>query len=392
MSSARLLRRGRIWYVVISYVDEDGRHHQRWKSTGTTDKRVAEDQLRDTQIEIRAGLNLALDPTVAEWLKTWLADVTGPGARKTLAPSTADCYRRNIERDLTPRIGDIRLRDLKPADVQKVNNDLLASGMKRATVRYVHATLRAALHEAERQGLVLRNAAALARAPMPDDHESAHLTAAECHRLIAANSESEWLPYIEIALLTGLRRGELLGLRWADVDLDRGELAVKQQRQRLPKAGGVTERAVKSKAGERTVALPHAAVVILRRLRATQARESLLSRTSAPAHVFAHRRAGLWRPWSPEFCNDSVKACFKRAGLPVPAQPNHILRHTHLTTASRVGMSMKDAQVRAGHADPQVTIRVYQHGDVEGQRPGAEAIADLLLPKATEDANAEADL
>jgi len=380
VSSIRLMKRGKVWYTVLSYVDEGGKQRQKWESTHTADKRRAEEVLADKRAQLRAGIRLEDDPTAAEWLSVWLADVTSPSAPRPLAPNTATDYVRIVEKNLLPALGKIKLRDLKPADVQMMMTAWLNEGLKRATVRYRHAVLRAALHEAERQGLILRNAAALARRPQPEAQQQQRLRSEESRRLVEANAGDPWLPFVEVALLTGLRFGELLGLHWGDVDWDARSLTVMRQRQRLKGGHGVVERAVKSKHGFRVLALPGQAIDLLRGLRAVQAEESLAAGVPTPDHIFAHRENGCWQPWSPEAAAENVRQLYSAADLPVPAKPTHVLRHTHLSAASRAGMAVKDAQIRAGHSAPSVTLEIYTHSDVEGQRAGAEAIAEQLLP------------
>lgn len=380
MSTIRLTRRGRIWYLVLSYQDEQGAWRQKWESTGTSDRERAEEILAEKRAQIRAGIRLEDDPTVAQWLRAWLADVTASNALKPLAPNTAADYARIVEKNLTPAIGKLKLRDLKPADVQAMMTGWLGEGLGRSTVRYRHAVLRAALREAERQGLILRNAAALARRPQPADKPAQHLRSEETRRLVAANDADAWLPFLELGLMTGLRLGELLGLHWPDVDWDAATITVMRQRQRLKGGHGVVERAVKSRHGFRVIALPGRAVDLLKEIRATQGRESLAAGVPAPDHIFAHRDAGQWQPWSPEAAGENMRRLYDAAGLPRPEKPTHTLRHTHFSALSRAGMAVKDAQLRAGHSDPKVTLDVYTHSDVEGQRPGAEAAANLLLP------------
>lgn len=380
MSSLHLVRRGKTWYTVLAYRDADGKRRQKSQTTGTTDKGRAEQVYAERLAQLRAGIRLEEDPTVADWLTAWVEDVTGPGAARRLAPNTVADYRRIVQNELIPAIGKGRLRDLRPADVQTMLAAMLTSGLARATVRYRHAILKASLHEAERQGLILRNAAALARSIQPDPTPQEALRAEDARRLVEAAAGDPWGPFVALALLTGLRRGELLGLQWGDVDEDLRALLVVRQRQRLKASGGVVERPTKSRSSARLVALPERAMGLLRAVRAAQAEESLALGMPAPGHVFAHRYRGQWLPWSPESADENVRRLYGLAGLPVPAQPMHALRHTHLTAVAAAGMSVRDAQTRAGHSDPGITLSVYTHATVEGQRAGAEAAAERLLP------------
>ena len=390
MSSLRLVKRGKYWHIVLSFQDDAGEWQQKWESTHETDRAAAEEVLHDRRTQMRAGIRLQDNPTVGEWLTAWLRDVLSPVAPKPLAPMSAQEYERIVVRDLIPRIGKIGLRDLKPSDVQSLMAELLTSGlpgdkpMSRSTVRYRHAVLRASLHEAERQGLVLRNAAALARSPQLEQKVQPALRPDEARLLIQANPENPWTVFAELGLLTGMRFGELLGLHWDDIDFAASTIYVTRQLQRQPHGGGVVERPVKSKAGVRLIALPARGVELLQSLRAIQAREGLQSGAGAPVYVFGHRHNGHWQPWSPEAANEHLHGLYEQAGIARPTQPTHILRHTHITAASGVGMPVKDMQQRAGHSDPKVTLEIYAKANVEGQRAGAERVADLLLPPRAE--------
>ena len=168
---------------------------------------------------------------VGPFLRRWLDEV----ARPTLRASTYSSYDDSLEGHLVAGLGHIALSKLTPAEVQAFLNRKLASGLSPRRVQYIHAVLRRALRTAERWGMVSRNVAKLVDPPRVPKHEINPLTPEQARQLIVAAEDDRHRALYVTALGTGLRQGELLGLRWNDVDLDAGRLRV---RHTLANVGG----------------------------------------------------------------------------------------------------------------------------------------------------------
>lgn len=185
----------------------------------------------------REGTHVAIDRmTVGEYLEQW-GETLGVAGRK---PSTVASYRRNLRVHVIPRLGGLRLQALTPLHLDTMYAELLAEGNMRTeggalsprTVRYVHTILRKALSDAARKGLIVRNPSDAATPPSAKaarPPEMAFWTPAELHRFLEENEHDALFPILRLVAMTGLRRGEACGLRWSDVDLERGMLSVRQQ-------------------------------------------------------------------------------------------------------------------------------------------------------------------
>lgn len=265
--------------------------------------------------------------TVAEYLERWLED----SVRDNVSHRTEANYRLMVREHLVPAFGAVKLAKLTPARIQSLYRRLQDDG-KHATARYVHATLHRALGQAQRWGTVTRNAAALVTPPRARKKEVAALTRDEAGRFLRTARESgDRLEALYVlAIRTGMRQGELLGLRWSDVTLDGAEpsLRVARQLQRARGGGGLQFAPTKTKKG-RHVSLGPSTVAALRRHSARQAEEKL---AAGPLYedqglIFASL-SGTPLEGS-NVVGRSFKPLLKRAGL--PNIRFHDLRHTCAT-------------------------------------------------------------
>jgi len=207
--------------------------------------------------------------TVGQFLQRWLADVVRPRVRAT----TYEGYERLVRRHLEPSLGRRPLAKLSPADVAACYRALLDQGLAPRTVEYAHAVLHRALRDAERWGLVARNVASLTDPPRPQPRPATTLDAAQARQLLAAARGERLEALYVLALTTGLRLGELLALRWADIDWAAGALHV--QRTVVRTRQGVQFHPPKTARGRRRVPLGPLALRALRAHRKRQHAERL---------------------------------------------------------------------------------------------------------------------
>ncbi len=200
--------------------------------------------------------------TVTTFLTHWLAEVAQP----RLAPSTYESYRHIVEAHLIPDLGHLRLGSLTPLHVQRYLNRKLASGLSPRTVAYHRAVLRAALSDAMAWGIVARNAAALADPPKQVRREHRYLRPAEARQLLSAVAGHTLEPLIVTALGLGLRLGELLGLRWTDIDEEARTVTPRYQVQRL-RGQGLVLRELKTATSSKPIPLPEVVAEAFRKQR-----------------------------------------------------------------------------------------------------------------------------
>jgi integrase len=226
-----IIKRGSTYSIVLDLGrGPDGRRIRKWHSGYRTRKEAEKARI---ELLARVDQGAYVEPsrlTLTRFLRDqWLPSLTGQ-----VRPTTLHGYRTNLERYVLPAIGGLTLQRLTPAHLNTVYGSLLASGGKEGrplsprTVQAVHMTVRKALGDAARWGLVVRNVAELASPPRPRRAEMQIWTAEELRRFLehvqAERLHALWM----LAASSGMRRGELLGLRWVDVDLDRSRVAVRQ--------------------------------------------------------------------------------------------------------------------------------------------------------------------
>ncbi len=291
--------------------------------------------------------------TVAEYLANWLEDV-----RSTLRPSAWGAYERHIRNHAIPTIGRKRLVRLDPTDLRALYRRLLDAGLSPTTVRHVHGVLRRALGQAQRDGLVGRNVAGLVTAPRRAETGMQVLDGAQVRTLLAAASGDRLEALYALAVTTGMRRGELLALRWDDVQLDARLVAV---------------RGTKTAGSRRQVALTGLAVDALRRRRAAADIEAGIVGNPG-GYVFTSTRGTPIQPSN--LLRRSFAPLLERAGL--PHIRFHDLRHTAATLMLGRGVHPKIVSEMLGHATIAITLDTYSHV-LPTMQAGAAAKLDALL-------------
>jgi len=317
--------------------------------------------------------------TVGQFMERWLADVVKPARR----PSTHISYEQNYRCYIGPELGRVTLSNLQPGHLRKLYASMTESGLKAHTVRRCHAVLHTALEQALSDGLVHRNVAhGLKGLPSvnAEAHEAVILSPVQVSQLLNAEKDGPYHALLTLAAYTGLRQGELLGLRWEDVDLDAGTLSVRQALSIRKQIGPP-----KSKAGIRSMTLPKVCVEALRAHKVLQTEVRLISDGwNDTGLVFTTQRRGKGRgpgtlPGSP-MTQSVVDRGFKRllevAGL--PKLRFHELRHTACSLMALQGVSASVAMKRMGHSDIRLTLQLYTHV-LEQQDKDAAARLDALL-------------
>jgi integrase len=307
--------------------------------------------------------------TVSEFLDQWLAEVVRPNVR----PWTFAGYEVNVRLHLKPSLGHLHLDRLTPLHVQQLLNGKVASGLKPKTVRYVLGTLRTALTQAVRWGLLSRNAASLVDGPRVEQYEIQPFTPGEARTFLTAMRGDRLEALYSVALTMGLRQGEALGLRWPDVDLGLGYLRVSKQLQRIDgKAQFVEPKTTRSR---RTLAMPASIVNALKEHHSRQQAEKV----EAGEHwienglVFATPHG---KPIDPTRVSKQFHGHLARAGL--PQRRFHDLRHSCATLLLVQGVSPRVVMDVLGHSQIALTMNTYSHVIPELRRQAADRMDDLL--------------
>ncbi|MGB9866851.1 MAG: tyrosine-type recombinase/integrase [Bacillota bacterium] len=325
--------------------------------------------------------------TVGQWLDCWLEEYKKPSLR----PTTFDSYEAMVRCHLKPAIGHIPLKDLRPEHLQRLYNDELAEGTSPRTVRYIHAVIHQALRQAVKNQLVGRNVAEATTLPAEERKEIHPLTLEQVNQLLASIQQDRLYPAILLELATGLRRGELLALRWQDVDLRAGTLTVRRNLVRIRNhdGGGAKTRLVfqepKTPQSRRTIPIPEDVVAELKRHKARQNQEKLLLGQAYQDNdlVFCLEDG---RPLDPRNFTRHFDALLEKAGL--PHIRFHDCRHTFATALLELGEHPKVVQHILGHSRIAMTLDTYSHASLDLEKRAMarlnEALRERKVPSQAE--------
>lgn len=343
------------WSFVVDAPQQapEEKRRREWRS-GYRTRKEAEAALAEYLHDRATGSSLERSKlTVGELLARWLDD----HARTRVRPSTYQSYRTQVRRHLIPALGAIKLTSLTPLQVERHYTAAIASGLSPRSVVYQHRLLREALQQAVRWRLVGRNVADAVTPPRGSRPEMHALSPEHVQKLLRAAEGDPQHALLYTAIYTGLRRSEIIGLRWDDVDLDRGTAAIRQTVQRLPGQGFVYGEP-KTPKGRRQIALPPSAVEVLRRHRAEQIEHRLRLGPvwTDKGLVFTNPTGG---PVDPSGLTRRFARLLKAADL--PSVRFHDLRHTHASLMLRQGVHPKIVSERLGHATVGITLDTYSH-------------------------------
>ncbi len=307
--------------------------------------------------------------TVSEFLDRWLSDAV----RGTVRESTFTRDKYLVTNHIKPSIGRIKLKNVNALHLQGLYRERMDSGLSGSTVQKMHHVLHKALAQAVKWTLIPRNPADLVKAPTPTPKEMHPLSAHEARRLLVAAQGDRLEALYVLAIHTGMRRGELLGLKWDDVDLDGSTVRVRRTLTR--KGTGYTLGEPKTKKSRRTIRLTKRAVEALRSHRRRQLEEKLASgHYEDSGLVFAGIGGGLINPSN--LRNRSFAPLLQRADL--PRITFHDLRHTCASLLFQKNVHPKFVQELLGHTSVAITLDTYSHMLPGMGGEAADAIGEAL--------------
>ncbi|MFN3650035.1 MAG: tyrosine-type recombinase/integrase [Armatimonadota bacterium] len=351
------------WLITLELgVDPVTGNRKRAYHTFRGPKRKAEAELTRLVAELNRGDYIQPDrTTVGAYLRQWLDD----HAKAKVNAKTWQRYEDIVERHLIPGLGAHKLSQLQPQHIQRYYREALEAGrldgkggLSARTVNHYHRVLRSALEQAVKWQILPRNVADLVDPPRVTQKEPTAIDERATVRLLSAiQGTSVYLPTL-LAVLTGARRGEVLALKWEDVDLQTGRLKIRRSLQELK--GGRSAlgfKEPKTQRGRRTITLQPMLIQALIREKGRQAQHKL---SLGPAYE-DHGLICCWedgRPMVPNQVTQTFKEHVRRLGLDIRF---HDLRHSHISHLLKHGETVNVVADRAGHADPGMTLRVYGH-------------------------------
>ena len=310
--------------------------------------------------------------TLGEWMDKWLDEYM----LFTLRESSINGYRNLIEHQIKPFIGDNRLASLTTADMQKFYNKVKRQGranehhlhgkeLSNSMVRKVHMVLHQALNVAVRERLIVRNPTLGTTLPKKTHTEKQVLCDSQLERFMEAiKVDKYWYDFFYLEIMTGMRRGEICGIKWSDIDFNAGTLSIRRTVMNK-RGGGVSIGDTKTTTSERTIILPPSVLTLLREKKADAICEWVFPHYTNPSD-----------PLHPDSAYGKLKTLLKNAELPLIRF--HDLRHTFATQAMQGGVDAKTLAGILGHTDASFTLDTYTHVTGDMQRNASAVVNNMM--------------
>lgn len=310
--------------------------------------------------------------TLGEWMDKWLDEYM----LFTVRESTLESYRHIAEHQVKRFIGDKPLGSLTTAEIQKFYNKIKKEGRTKehpihgrklsdSFVRRVHMMLHEALDTAVRERLIVKNPTNGTTVPKNNYAEKQILDDGQLERFVEMFSqEPYWCDFFYVEIMTGLRRGEICGLKWSDIDFENNRLRIERSVS-VKKGGGVSIGSTKTAKGERNIVLPPSVTDVLRKRKAEAITEWIFTDLTHPD-----------KPISPAAAYRKLKVILKRAELPLIRF--HELRHTFATHAMKGGVDAKTLSGILGHTNASFTLDTYTHVTSDMQRNASSVVGKMM--------------
>ncbi|MGH9107124.1 MAG: tyrosine-type recombinase/integrase [Acidimicrobiales bacterium] len=372
-------RRGESWFFRVDLPPgTDGKRRQR-RVSGFATEREARRAMAQAKVDIDTGrLRYGARRTVADLADEWLEAV-----QPNRKASTFSNWTWLMRAYVVPRVGQVRLDRLSPADIQRLYSELRSSGarggkpLSGTQVRNVHGVLHNVINYAVRMGYIARNPTDAIDKPRNDTEERPVYTPDQVRHFLSTAEGDRLRALWYLVLATGLRRAELAGLRWRDVALDRAQPVLAVRTTRTTAGHVVVEHDPKTKSSRRVLHLDRGTADMLRRHREAMAAEAeKRGELTVPEYVFVDKLGDAYHPAQLTYCLHSLQ---HRARLPEITL--HDLRHTAATVALLAGVHPKVVSERHGHASTQITLDRYSHVIESMQTEAADAIGRFLRPE-----------
>ena len=358
-------RKDGLWCAQVSL---EGRRLTKYEKT----QKDCREWIKQTLKKIDGGLTFeGTQITLERFMEGWLN-----GKKISRRPGTVHSYRRIAERDILPMMGRMRLKDILPGHVNQLYGNMTAEGKGARTIQLVHVVLHCVLEQAVRENILGRNPLDAVERPRVETAEFQILNEEQVRQFMIFASDSPYASLFHLALTSGMRKGELLGLKWTDVNWDRCILNVHRQLQTVP-GQGYCLVAPKTKAGHRQIKLGQGTMV---QLEAHRKEQELVKKAARDKW---QENEMIFTTWIGTYLDQSkvskeLKRILKKAGL--PNIRFHDLRHTSISFQLEMGTSLNTVQQRAGHSKASVTSDIYGHTLEHSQDVAAERIEEMVTP------------
>lgn len=372
-------RRNKYCFVVdIGPDPQTGKRRQKWFSGYRTEREAKKERTRVIN-EINQGRFVELSKlTLKKFLHQWIENYV----KDNCAPRTLQGYELIIEKHINPVLGKKAIDKLKPLDIQKYYTEKLRNGrvdgkggLSARTVLHHHRLLHEALEYAVKWQIIPINPAKAVSPPKAKKVEFNVLTREQIQTVLEHSKGKPYYNVVFLAIHTGMRRGEIFGLKWKDIDFKNNLLSIRRTLQRIKNKGYVLRDATKTDGSRRTIALTDSVIQLLKQIQQQQEKNksSLESAYDDQDLVFANPQGGF-------LDMDNLTRNFSRMvkTLDVPYIRFHDLRHCHATILMQQGIHPKIVSERLGHTSTKLTMDTYSHVMPNMQKEAAKKLDDFL--------------
>lgn len=356
------------WAAALYVYEADGVRRRRVVYGRTRREAVA--KIEEIRRKSEAGAPITPNHlTLGKYLREWLDEIVANRVR----PATLRACTYNVSKFFEPDLGATRLGQLTARDVRQYLEQLKKRGVGVRTIRYTHATLRAALEDAMREELIEKNVAKLVRPPSAPKSEPQALSVDELKDLFKANRDDRLFALLVVIALLGLRRSEALGLMWTDIDLEAGTLTVRRGLHRIE--GQLVTMDTKMARSQRTFPLPRLVLAALleHRERQDEERRSMGTAWRESGHVFT---STIGTPLDPDNTSKFVQRSLIIAGSRKVRM--HDFRHGCVSVLLGLGVPPRTVMEIAGHSGLEMTMDVYAHVSLEDKREALDKLDALF--------------
>ena len=373
----RVIKYRNFWAGVIELGrdPETGKRLQKWVYGSTEEE--CQKKLNILIYELQENIyEEPTDMSVSDFMDLWLANY----AENNLAPSTYRSYKEIVKNHISPRIGKIHIDKLKPFQIQKMYTNLGKTKLSPTTILYIHRVLHKALSQGVKWEIIGSNPAAKADPPKKRKIQYNLWDNSDIARAVELAKDTLFYIPILLATTTGLRAGEICGLQWNNIDLDRCQLSILYTYQRIDSEWKLKN--VKTEKGNRPVVIPEAIVDILKQHKTWQKKNQMFfgEEYQYNTHVTTWPDG---RPITTEYISKSFPKFIKENNL--PKIRFHDLRHTHATELLKAGIHPKIVSERLGHSGIRITLDTYSHVIPSLQKEAAEISANNIFGTSTDE-------
>ncbi|PFK49394.1 site-specific integrase [Bacillus thuringiensis] len=361
-------RTGKYFYIVDIGIDPLTGKRKQKKKRGFITKKEAENALTKLLSEVHTGTYVEPSKLLyGEYLENWFNT-----KKHSVGIQTANVLKGYLNSRIIPSLGNIKLAKLTSLHMQNYVNSLRNEGLKRGTIEKIIKIIRNSLEHAIDLELISKNVAVKTKLPKADKEELTVWNEQEVQLFLKVTQDSRYSIVFHMALVTGMRQGELLGVRWKDVDLEKGHLIISQT---LSHDGKTFLLGGKTKSSLRKILLPASTVAKLKKHRAVVLKEKLSQGEEYQDNdLVMCTPSGM--PINPANIRRSLNALIKKAA--VPKIRFHDLRHTHATLLLAKGVNVKVISERLGHSNIKITLDTYSHVLPTMQEHAVNKIEEIL--------------